>query len=250
MSRTAPRAPAAHTAPDATARAAAAMGRLAALALAAAAAAAAAAVAAASAPTPTPKAVKVRTPDGRDCIHRWFVTAARDAGGWVWADETRCCPPRMPTKSMTVFRRGSRCTETWTQCDTALNGDGNCVRRWCDSTACEAPVCPPKPPVMKTRYVRRGGERCVKTWSACGTRLSGGVCSWEGCDALDCKAPCAKPAPKTMRTQTRGRVCVEHWWPTVLSVDKSTDAMRCTWAWKDAKTCWCADGASPTWKQC
>ncbi|OSX71205.1 hypothetical protein BU14_0577s0005 [Porphyra umbilicalis] len=228
------------------------MGRLSAMALAAAAVAAVATVAAAThGPTPTPKLMKITNASGQDCINQWYVSG-RDvaAGKWVWADETRCCPPRVAPKTMTVFRGGKRCTSTWTQCDTALNDDGNCVRKWCDATVCAEPVCPPTPPVMKTRYVRRGGERCVKTWSACGKRLSRGVCTWKGCDVVRCQPPCAKPAAKTMRSQSAGRVCVDHWWPATLSVDTSKDGMDCKWGWKDVKVCHCRDGNKPVWKRC
>lgn len=233
------------------------MGRFAALAAVAAAAVAAAAVvtgAAAAAPTgpkPTPKTMKIVKAGGVDCISRWYVSGADVATGkWVWTDVTRCCPPRMPTKTMTVYRGGKKCTSTWRQCDTALNGDGNCVRKWCDKTVCAEPVCPPRPAVMKTRYVKAGGERCVKTWSACGKVLRRGVCSWKGCDVLACKPPCKKPAAKTMKRGSATKTCVSHWWPATLSVDNSNDGQACQWVWKDVETCHCKDGNNPVWKKC
>jgi len=141
----------------------------------------------------------------------------------VWTDEPLCCHPRVAPKTLTVLCGGKRCTSTWTQCDTALNDDGNCVRKWCSATVCAEPVCPPEPPVMKTRYVRRGSERCVKAWWACGKWLSRGVCTWKGCDVVRCQPPCetrqdtwrikrtregqrltGKAPPKTMGETTEG----------------------------------------------
>lgn len=200
-------------------------------------------------PRPTPKTMKITKESGRECISKWYVTGHAN-GKWVWADVDKCCPPRMPTKTMTVFKEGKRCVSTWTQCDIELNADYNCVRTWCDVTNCAEPVCPPEPMEMKTRYVKKNGERCVKTWTTCGKKFSGGKCTWKGCDIIKCLPPCPKPMAKTMRTKTADMTCVDNWWPATLTVDTSKDGMDCSWAWKDIKICHCRVGKTGKYVKC
>jgi len=200
-------------------------------------------------PRPTPKTMKITKESGRECISKWYVTGHAD-GKWVWADVDKCCPPRMPTKTMTIFKDGKRCVSTWTQCDRVLNAADNCVYKWCDVTNCANPVCPPKPMEMKKRYVKKNGERCVTRWYACGKKIEHGKCTWRGCDVVSCKLPCPpKPMPKTMRTKTPGKVCVSHWWAAKLTIDNSTDAQKCEWQWKDVEKCTCDTGAKK-WTAC
>lgn len=103
---------------------------------------------------------------------------------------------------------------------------------------------------MKHRWVTRTGERCVKTWSACGRVLSRGACTWKGCDVVACAPACAKPAVKVVKSETPDRVCLNHWWPTRLSVDTAHDGMPCRWEWEDRRECWCRDGDKVAFKKC
>nr|ARM10254.1 DRG5 [Neopyropia tenera] len=202
-------------------------------------------------PVPTPKTMKITKKSGEECISKWYVTGKASGGGWEWKDETKCCPPRMATKTMTTYVEGKKCLSTWTVCDRELNAAGNCVWKWCDKTDCATPVCPPKPAEMKKRYTKKDGRRCVSRWFACGTQIKGGVCTYKGCDVVTCKAACVKPAPKTMTTRTPTKVCVSHWWAAKLNVDQSTDGQDCNWVWADKEECTCKPAdKSPVWKKC
>lgn len=234
--------------------AAAAAAALATVAIASATAAAAAGQtpSAAGGPRPTPKMMLVTRAGGRACIERWWPTHRRRDGSWAWADATTCCPSRPAPQTIVSYQKGRRCTSTRQVCGRRLNEAKECTWRWCTSNppVCAEPVCPPKPAVMKTRWVTATGERCVKTWSACGRVLLRGKCTWKGCDVVKCAPPCPKPRAKTMKSQTYNRVCMEHWWPTRLSVDTSHDGMTCRWAWTDRRECWCRDGVKVAFKKC